>query len=182
MNSIQIRVDEQVLAELSKRAVGFNVTPNDVLRRILDLEVPSPLSIPKESLRPIAKFIQSQAFTTLHQAVDRYLALLGWLYAQQQASFSDAALRFHRGRRMYFAKSEKEILESGDGISAKPIPQSPFWALVTLDNKSKRIVIEEMFRTLGYSKDDIQIALDKLADSGIRRGRNAARLKFLESL
>lgn len=44
MNSIEI--DDDVLAELSKRAVGFNVTPNLVIRRILGLPAASVLTLP----------------------------------------------------------------------------------------------------------------------------------------
>ncbi len=86
------------------------------------------------------------------------------------------ALAFRRGTRRYFAKSEREILQSGEGITAKPIPQSPFWVLTTLDNKSKRIVLEDMLRALGYSRSDINLVVAELPDSGIRRSHARSRL------
>ncbi len=104
--------------------------------------------------------------------------MLGWLHSANPKKFAEATQKFHRGSRAYFAKSEKEILESGDGVSAKPIPQSPFWALATLDNKSKRLVMEDMLQALGYSRGDINLTLAELPDSGIRRSRAKLFDKF----
>jgi len=185
MHSIQI--DDQVYAELSRRVTGFNVTPNDVLRRILDLPTPSsPLPLEKHINSPqpvgvpspqtLTEFIRSERFQRHHQTVDRFLVILGWLHVTHPKQFADAVLGFQRGKRLYFAKSEKDILENGENVTAKPIPQSPFWALTTLDNKSKRLVLEDILRALSYSRGDINIVLAELPDSGIRRSHDRARL------
>ncbi len=118
MNSIQI--DDQVFAELSHRATGFHVTPNDVLRRILNLSAPTqaaatPQPAPPPVASTLTEFIKSERFQRHHQVIDRYLIILGWLHSAHPKQFAEAALKFHRGSRAYFAKSEKEILESGDG-------------------------------------------------------------------
>jgi negative modulator of initiation of replication len=120
--------------------------------------------------------MRSERFQRHHQAVDRYLVILGWLHLTHPKQFADAALKFHRGSRAYFGRSEKEILESGDGVTAKQIPQSPFWTLTTLDNKSKRLVLEDILRALGYSSSDINLVLAELPDSGIRRSHGPSRL------
>ncbi len=180
MNSIEI--DDQVFAELARRAYGFHVTPNHVLRRILDLPAPSaqPLAAtqppPASVASTVTEFIKSDRFQRHHQAVDRYLVVLGWLHSAHPKQFADAVLIFHRGSRVYFAKSEKEILESGDGVTARQIPQSPFWTLTTLDNRSKRLVLEDMLRALGYSRNDICLVHAELPDSGIRRSHGRSRL------
>jgi negative regulator of replication initiation len=183
MHSIQI--DDQVFAELARRVTGFNVTPNDVLRRILDIPTassPQPLAKSVEPLpgvpapQTITEFIRSERFQRHHQTIDRFLVVLGWLHATHPKQFADAALGFQRGKRLYFAKSEKDILDNGENVTAKPIPQSPFWALTTLDNKSKRLVLEDILRALSYARGDINIVLAELPDSGIRRSHDRARL------
>lgn len=179
MNSIEI--DDQVLAELARRATGFHVTPNDVLRRILEMPgaSPQPAPPPPSPTPPpatLGEFLRSERFQRHHQAVDRYLVILGWLCLTHSKQFPDVALKFQRGSRSYFAKSEKEILESGGGVTARQIPQSPFWALTTLDNKSKRLVLEEILRALGYSRADINLAVAEIPDSGIRRSHGRSRL------
>jgi negative modulator of initiation of replication len=119
---------------------------------------------------PLVGFIRSDPFQRHHQAVNKFLLLLGWLYLNHPKEFADAALGFRRGNRRYFAKSQKEIEQSGNGIAAKAIPQSPFWVLTTLDNKSKRIIIEDLLQILKYSRGDINLTLAELRDSEIRRG------------
>jgi negative regulator of replication initiation len=179
MNSIEI--DNQVFAELERRASGFNTKPNDVLRRILGLSNPPPEqpTIPKTSpkLTPpsstVIEFIKSERFQRHQQAIDRYLALLGWLYAAHSKQFAEAALKFHRGSRAYFAKSEKEILEGGENVTADQIPQSPFWTLTRLDNKSKRQVLRDILFALGYVQSDVNFVLTVIPDSGIRRNHGS---------
>jgi len=177
-----IEIDDQVLNELSRRATGFHVTPNDVLRQLLNLAAPTmplaPNGAPSSAAIPptLPEFIRSERFHRHHQAVDKFLAILGWLHHTHPKQFSEMALAFRRGTRRYFAKSEREILQSGEGITAKPIPQSPFWVLTTLDNKSKRIVLEDMLRALGYSRSDINLVVAELPDSGIRRSHARSRL------
>ena len=184
MHSIEI--DDQVLTELSRRASGFHVTPNDVLRRLLDLSPPlvpaapppsNGASSPSTPIAPtLSEFLGSERFRRHHQAVDKFLSILGWLHHTNPKNFAEVALAFRRGSRRYFAKTEREILQSGDGVTAKQIPQSPFWVLTTLDNKSKRIVVEDLLRALGHSASDISLALAQLPDSGIRRSHARGRL------
>jgi negative regulator of replication initiation len=183
----RIEIDDQVLAELSRRAIGFHVTPNDVLRRLLNLGTP-PHTLPQHAesngtpqpaaVLPsnLSEFLKSERFMGRHQAVDRFLAILGWLYHMHPKQFTEVALAFRRGSRRYFARSAREVLQSGDGITAKPVPNSPFWALTTLDNKSKRIVLEDLLRALRYSRNDIDLVLAELPDSGIRRNHARGRL------
>ena len=189
MHSIEI--DESVFSELSNRATGFHVTPNDVLRRLLKIgatpepsrsePAPSAQSQPTVAIpSTLPEYIRSDRFRHLHQAVDKFLALLGWLHHARPKQFAEVAQAFRRGSRRYFGKSEREILQSGDGITARPIPESPFWALTTLDNKSKRLVLEDVLRALGYPRGDINLALAELPDSGIRRSH--ARSRLLASL
>src|SRR5438046_8953216 len=91
-----IQIDDQVFAELSHRATGFHVAPNDVLRRILNLQTPAspqphpspqpPASMPVASTLP--EFIGSERFQRHHQTIDRFLAILGWLHSADPKRFS----------------------------------------------------------------------------------------------
>lgn len=186
MHSIEI--DDEVFTELLRRATGFNATPNKVIRSILNLPdspVISSVGRPSfaqskaqpnstsDSRSALVEFVQGDRFQDHNQAVDRFLFLLGWLHHTHQSEFADAALGFRKGNRIYFAESQKEVEQSGTGITAKPIPQSPFWALTTLDNKSKRNVVEDLLRLLKYPRGDINLVLAELPDSGIRRGQGS---------
>jgi negative regulator of replication initiation len=126
----------------------------------------------------LPEFLKSDRFRRHHQAVDKFLAILGWLHHTQSKQFAEAAAGFRRGSRRHLAKSEREILQSGDGVTAKPVPQSPFWILTTLDNKSKRTIVEDVMRALCHSASDISLAILQLPDSGIRR--NHAHHRMIE--
>ena len=78
---------------------------------------------------------------------------------------------FRRGTRAYFANSKTEIESKGVNVNAVPIHGTKFRALVTLDNRTKRLVVEDILRTMGYSSADIELAIAQLPDSGIRRRR-----------
>lgn len=169
---IQIEIDSVVFAELSKRATGFNVTPNDVLRQILNVSAQSPANSDVFIQSSIIEYIKSQEFQSHREAIDRYLHVLGWLGIQHSENFSKIASTFQRGKRRYFAENETDILSSGDGISAKRIPKSNFWALVTLDNKTKRLILENFLEVLNYQNEDIRQVLSHIPDSNIRRNRS----------
>lgn len=185
-----IEIDQQVHAELSRRATGFNVTPNDVLRQVLNLPPPSLDSVsttaaspPSGSVPPtLSGFIRSERFQRHNQAVDKYLVLLGWLFSSHGDDFVIAAFSFQRGSRPYFGKSEEEIVKHAPGSTARQIPACSHWALTTLDNKSKRIVLEDLLTTLSYPPADVAAVLAEIPDSGIWRGRNGARARLLALL
>jgi negative modulator of initiation of replication len=186
---LQIAIDSQVHAELSRRAIGFNVTPNDVLRQILNLPqiggsiVSTPASPPAVSLpSTLTGFLQSERFQRHNQAVDRYLVLLSWLHTTHGDDFVNAALKFRRGSRPHFARAENDIVSKAQGSTARQIPQCPIWALTTLDNKSKRLVWESILTALSYSRSEISAALAELPDSGIRRGQNRIVADLLASI
>src|SRR5438093_12592214 len=103
-----IEIDDQVFNELSRRATGFHVTPNDVLRRFLDLAAPSapPTTSSASNGGPwssaaipptLPEFIRSARFRGHHQAVDKFLAVLGWLHHTHPKQFSEVALPLRRG-------------------------------------------------------------------------------------
>lgn len=179
-----IAIDDEVFADLAARATGFNVTPNAVLRRILGLPTAdldesaiSPLDSGKaETPQSLVGFIRTQKFQRHQQTVDRFLLILGWLHAKDAKVFATAIMGFQRGKRLYFARSKSEILKNGANVTAKPIPQSPFWALTTLDNKSKRLIIEDLLSSLKYSRSEIQAVMSELPDSGIRRSHGPKNL------
>lgn len=186
MHSIEI--DDDVMADLSRRAVGFHVTPNDVLRKVLGLpsstQPPTPPAVPAtpagpgQAEDPLQKFVASSAFQAQRQSINRFLLLLWWAHAQNQEEFQRVVTDYSRGNRRYFGRSQEEVEASGVGIKAKQIPKTPFWVLSTLDNKSKRMIIEDVFRAMGLPAGSIALAREQLADSDISRRRNLA-LQYL---
>jgi len=132
-------------------------------------------SVPNELIRDtssaltLSEFLGSKEFQRQRDSVNRFLALLSWLHLTHADQFADAAFGFRRRKRVYFAKSKKEIVRSGESIGARPIPRSSYWALTTMSNEYKRIILEYLLQALGYLRGEIDFALAALPDSNIRR-------------
>ena len=188
MPAHSIQVDDEVWAAVVGRINGFDLTPNEILRQVFGMTSPShTLSLAElEGTTPrvhteqtLGELLKYEQFQQLDRAVDRFLALLGWLCLKHPQHFLPAALRFKGRKRLYFALSRKDILKSGRSIGARQIPHTPYWALTTLDNKSKGQVIEHILRELGYSSTDIACVLSQFSHSD--NHNNGSQLPILKS-
>ena len=57
-----------------------------------------------------------------------------------------------RGRdRLYFARSESELAESGSSTKPRQIPDSPFWVITNSNTTRKKMMLTEAATALGYS-------------------------------
>ena len=100
-----------------------------------------------------------------YKGIDKYLAILGWLYKHRPSEFAKVE-DFRRGSRVHFARSQRAIEESGKGaIHAKRIPNTPVGALSTLDNRTKRVILADMLHAVGFQQDEIKIVLGTIPDS-----------------
>jgi len=183
-----IQVDDEVWAAVVGRINGFDLTPNEILRQVFGITSPSQtlaLAEGEEAMprvhteETLGDFLNNGQFQQLDSAVDRFLALLAWLCLKHPQQFLSSALRFKGRKRCYFALSRKDILKSGKSIGVRRIPHTPYWALTTLDNKSKRQVIEHILRTMRYSSAEISSALAEFSRPQIQNNGN--HLPKLES-
>lgn len=151
----EIKVDDSVYIALEGRASGFSKTPNDVLRSLLGIDrTESRPQSAAATLDALATYVESPDYKALRGAEDRYLAVLGRLYALHQVHFQKLAA-YGRGTRPYFADSEKKIKTAADYAGAKRIPDTPYFAMTTLDNKSKRKVLAYALELCGYSPSTV---------------------------
>ena len=187
MPAHSIEVDDEVWAAVVGRINGFDLTPNEILRQVFGITSPShTLLLENVEITPVvrtnqtlADFVKDDQFQQLQCSVDRFLALLGWLSLKHPTQFLPAALCFKGRKRCYFAFSLKDILKSGKSMGVRRIPHTPYWALTTLDNKSKRRVIEHILRTVGYSNAEISSALAEFSRPEIHN--NGDDLSKIES-
>jgi negative regulator of replication initiation len=170
-----IEVDDQVYDTLAKRVTGFNQRPNDVLRSILGLngsQTGHSSPVPPETPTTLLQLIESQDYRLRKTAIEKYLLILGWLNKNHAESFAKIE-KFRRGKRVYFASDPKLIAESGQGLSIKRIPGAAYYALATLDNRGKRVIIADVLTLFGYPHDVCTKVAETIEDSGIRRSRFA---------
>jgi negative regulator of replication initiation len=173
-----IQLEDSVFATLEHRVRGFNDTPNDVIKRLLEESGESNNSVHTE-LKPTAPPAASQKTGAIVQLVqspkylmgdakDRYFAVLEFLYHQHQKEFS-LLENFHRGKRINFARDAKTIEESGSSTYPQKIPNTPYYVLTNLSNPRKRQILEDILRMFNYPNTEIGIVLNSIPDSGISR-------------
>ena len=82
--------------------------------------------------------------------VDNYLAILEWL-VKNHRSGRESLLRYTRGHRKYFALTRNEIDLRARSANPKPIGATGLFALTTTDSATKREIVAEILRDVGFS-------------------------------
>lgn len=178
-----IEVDDDVYWELERKAVGFDATPNSVLRGLLGLPlaprevaaaVPA-LALPPEDLRAFGPLRAAR------KAVDVYAAIFSWLYQKHSDRFTDLE-RFLNKTRSYIGRDPEAIKSSGRGVHVAAVPNSPLWLMVTLDNNQKRRVMADALVFLGYTEPQTSVVLSLLPVSAAgSRSRTRSALEPSDS-
>jgi negative regulator of replication initiation len=186
MKNLNISIDDAIFAEIEKRTTP-DFDHSDVIQKLLIKALqPSMPSSPKlgspaiPSVRnSIVSFVQSPEYKVL-SGINKYLAVLGWLHKHKPNEFEKVE-NFRRGNRVYFGKSQRQVEESGEGISAKLIPGSSIWTLATLDNRAKRGLLADVLQLCNYQTGEINVVVETIPDSGRHRRENIFKLFSLNS-
>ena len=168
-----IEVSDDTYAALEAQVKGFGDSAEKVIRRLLQKSDAYSNSRPARAVTTaLGSFVSSNEFK--HQnGKGRYLALLGFLHRAAPGKF-DQLDGLRRGKRVQLSRDHLKIERSGKSTFPEQIPGTPFWALTNLSNRSKRDVVFSAFSKLGYSDDDIRVAVQSIPDSGLER----SSLKF----
>jgi|GEM_PF-5382582 len=144
-----------------------------VVREVLERYAPPPAPKREITARPslddlaiqgddLAEFLVDPALSTLPEAVDRFLGILGFLYHLHEENFS--RVEEIRGRkRIYFSKSKHEIEASGRATMPRSIPGSPWFVVSNNSTHGKVDILTQACRLLGHSEMDC-IAVARLID------------------
>ena len=170
-----VQLDDDVYAALAERVSGFNETPNDVIRRLIEKsnsphkKPSSPPNRQTNQDQDLANLIDSLDFRR-SDGIDRYFAILKFLHDRSPQIFEKLSeYRRKGGKRINFSKESKEIENSGNSTYPKKIPGTPFFALTNLDNRSKRGILADILPDFGFGSEDIRLIEKELPDSGITR-------------
>jgi negative regulator of replication initiation len=87
-------------------------------------------------------------FAALADPTERYLALLAWCARIDATDFADFIAHQESGRR-YLAWSRAEINEARARNQARPIAGTPFWAVMTIDDATRRRFVCRLLEYIG---------------------------------
>lgn len=177
-----IEIDEALYQHLASQTQYIGESASSILRRLLSLpadennqsdsrpqQVDSVL-VPSEQnkttemesvVESVFNYINKEELAMQRGVVGRFLLLLSALYRVHGEGFS--AVLDIRGRdRLYFARSESELAESGSSTKPRQIPDSPFWVMTNSNTTRKKMMITEVAKALGYQTVEIEKIRDLL--------------------
>lgn len=146
-----IDIDQDIHDYLLHRIEAFGETPSHVLRRELGLVKPDsakPAKAPES--HELSNLLASPQFPRMWSVTDRYLAILAELYRQHPDVF-EAVLSIKGRQRVYFAKSEADVYNSGESVEPRQIPGSPFWAMTNASTGKKVGILHDVLARLDVS-------------------------------
>jgi negative modulator of initiation of replication len=171
-----IDIEDDLYEYLRTQQTTFGESASHVLRRMLKLGVPthgdSPTHQPAGSSavpewlpklaeevqkeieqdprkKALWEFIKSPRFQSERNAVGKFLSVLAFVYRENREKF--AVVESINGRsRKYFGKSESELNKSGKSVHPKNIPGSGYWVVTNNSTQTKRELLMDVLRLLGY--------------------------------
>ena len=168
MRTLELEDDVYYLVLL--RASDVGLAPSSFLRKQLNGPngtglgngvFPSPApTAPKEKSKEyqeLDRFLQTPAFLVHSDGVGRFVELLAFIYKRSPNRF-DSVLNITGDTRKYFAKSRKELEDSGNSVMPKQVPGSPFWVVGNTSTKMKQELLRKALQILGYPGDAISLA------------------------
>ena len=99
----------------------------------------------EDSLLP---FIAGDEFRAITDATERYLAFLAWCAVSHASDFSDFVSHQESGHQ-YLTLSRDEIREVLAHNHARQIDGTQFWAVMTIDPKTKRRFVRRLLEFIG---------------------------------
>lgn len=160
----RIEVEDDLYAYIASHTQQIGESASEILRRLLGL--PAVVTVTEQAAESTN---QESVFDRLNQqdvnvqksVVARFLHILSMLYRSHPQQFEQVLTI--RGRdRQYFARSEDELLTSGNSTNPKSIPGSPFWVVTNNNTTKKKSMLTQVAEQLGYNASDAEKIRDFL--------------------
>lgn len=180
---MQVEIDNEVFDALKKRITGFNETPNDVLRCLLDLprkgvgpekqpnsELATRNGAPARELKvrnTLATLVARTAYGPA-PAINKYLAILA-VIIKEVPGMREKLLQYRKGKRVYFSEKEEEIHSSAQNVTVHKIPNESIFVLSTMDNRAKREILADICLLAGLNRSEAEEIVSSIQDSAKKR-------------
>ncbi len=161
MRMKHVELSDEAYAALQRLAAAKNVSPAVALATMLGADRP-PLSGDN-----LLFFLVNVEFTALADPVERYLALLAWAAQNYSCDFADFISHQESGLR-YLALNRDEIHEVRERNHARQIDGTQFWAVMTIDDATRRRFVCRLLEFIGCHDETVTLAVKSLglADAG----------------
>lgn len=151
----KLELSDEAYAALSRLAAAKNLSPAELVARLADPQRPA---LAGDTL---LFHLASAEFTRLADPVDRYLALLAWCARNYATDFADFISHQESGRH-YLAWNPAEINEARARNLARQIDGTQFWAVMTIDEPTKRRFVCRLLEFIGCHDETVAEACRSL--------------------
>ena len=160
-----VELNDETYAALQRLAVAKNLSPAEVIAAMVGDSRP-PLGGDH-----LLFYLTSAGFPAATDRTERYLALLAWCATNYATDFADFISHQDSGRR-YLAWNRDEINEARARNHARQIDGTQFWAVMTIDDATRRRFVCRLLEFIGCHDETVVQACRSLglADpAGFRR-------------
>jgi len=162
-------VDDDVFNYVMRHMRDFEDTPSRILRRMLGIERPGSRvkrrGGPRKARKPI--YARNELTTAIDLAgwrpfdVQRYLYLLGSVERLRRKDFRNV-LSIRGRTRIYFARTEREIEDSGTATQPRLIVGTTYWALTNIPTREKERILRNVLTMLNFDEEAMLAAREYL--------------------
>ena len=145
-----VDLSDETYAALHRLAGSKGLTIDELLAALLK----EGHAVDRDSL-PL--FLASAEFKALGDPADRYLALLAWCATTHATDFGDFVSHQESGHR-YLMLGREGVQEVRAHNHARQIGSTQFWAVMTIDQKSKRRFVRRLLEFIGCRDEAVHEA------------------------
>ena len=143
-----VELNDETFAALQRLAVAKNLTPGEVIAAMVN-----------DGRPPLAGdhllfYLTSPEFPSAADASERYVALLGWCARHYATDFADFISHQESGRR-YLMFNRDEINEARARNHARQIGGTQFWAVMTIDDATRRRFVARLLEFIGCHDETV---------------------------
>ncbi len=167
MNTIEI--DDELYHFIAGQTQRIGESANDILRRILlnkqpvaqQATAPAAVAENSKSGQKVFDILSKQDLQAELSVVGRFLIILSALARAHKQDFAQV-LEIKGRNRVYFGRSDTDLLEAGSSTNPKQIPNSEFWVITNSNTTRKKMMLTEAALKLGYSAEEAETIRDFL--------------------
>lgn len=166
MNSLLL--EDDVFNYIVRQVPTTGLSPSAILRLELGLLQPSARSQParsnaaRERASGLFEFISSPKLRAQRTVIKRFVLILSFLYGEKPNDFERATENVTGRTRQYFGRTKRELIQSGNHVNPKRIPDTPFWVIGNNSTNMKKDILKAVLQAMGFDGPSISGAQDAL--------------------
>lgn len=147
----KVELSDETHAALQRLAAAKKLSPAELIASLVD------------PARPVLAgdhllfYLAGAEFTRLTDSTERYLDLLAWYAKNYATDFADFISHQESGR-LYLAWSRDEINEARARNHARQIDGTQFWAVMTIDDETRRRFVCRLLEFIGCHDETVIMA------------------------